>query len=93
MRKHIATIHEPTTDVIACTLDGDGAERRLEEWAELRERHLVSIEALGNGLRLRFDAGAAEAAEDLAAREAGCCGFLRIEVTRGADVVLSLIHI
>lgn len=88
MRKHIATIHEPVTDVVACTLGpGDGA-GRLEEWTAARESWLREAHEIADGVRLRFDPEAAETIADLAAREAGCCGFLRISVDRGGDAVV-----
>ena len=60
---------------VACDLKGDAAVgARVEEWQRLRER-AVGVEQIAGGARLWLPTDAWAAAEDLARREAACCGF------------------
>ena len=74
--------------LIACSLDSEGQQARLEEWAELVGR-AMSREELPDGFRYTFAGGDDVEARirDLAAAEQGCCSFLRFEVTRVADQI------
>jgi MerR family copper efflux transcriptional regulator len=72
---------EPKLDVpIACTLDAAAIPERLTEWRNLAAK-VVERNDLPNGVQLRFmpEVSAADVA-DLAAKEHGCCSFLRFSV-------------
>lgn len=71
---------------IACTLPTGDAARQVQEWADL-QNDVRTSEALDRGVALTFDIALAERVEDLAAREAACCGFLSITTHRGSDSV------
>jgi hypothetical protein len=68
--------------VIACSLDGDGQAKRLQEIAELRQRALLEARETPAGLRMRFSArpGIREELEQLIEIESRCCSFLRFEL-------------
>lgn len=80
MEQRRITIHEPTTQTIACSLDRTEAETRLARWQTVRDEHLLDMQTIPRGIRMRFSGEAADVLEDLAAGEAACCGFLRIVV-------------
>lgn len=69
---------------IACTLDTQGAVAQLAEWEALRDELVDSVPVEG-GVRLVFPARVADAARDLARREASCCAFLDLAVTVDGD--------
>ena len=71
---------------IACSLTANEAAGQLNEWEEL-QRHVLRTEAVVSGAALIFDVALAERVEDLAAREAACCGFLSIVTSRTSDEV------
>ena len=66
---------------IACSLTPADATGQLNEWAEL-QRHVLRTETLDHGAALIFDIALAERVEDLAVREAACCGFLTLATRR-----------
>ncbi|HZJ27543.1 MAG TPA: hypothetical protein VFF40_11140 [Acidimicrobiia bacterium] len=74
--------HEP----IACSLPTPDAAGQVDEWADLR-RDALTRERLERGVAMTFGIDAADRVEDLAAREAACCGFLSIATTRTAETV------
>ena len=71
---------------VACTLTTVDAAGQALEWTELR-RHALTVERLPDGAAMTFAVERAAAVEDLAAREASCCGFLAITTTRGEEAV------
>ena len=71
---------------IACSLSTGDAARQVREWVDL-QNDVRTSEALDRGVALTFDIALAERVEDLAAREAACCGFLSITTCRGSDSV------
>lgn len=74
------------TEPIACALpDGDGAGQALE-WDDLRPL-ATATERLADGVVMTFPIDLAGRVEDLAAREAECCGFLSITTTRTDEAV------
>jgi hypothetical protein len=75
---------------IACSLDGQGARRRLDEFRAAFERGYLDSERLQDGaLRWRFRAhpGLAEELRSLAEREHACCRFLRFEIRATGDEI------
>lgn len=70
---------------VACELDAAGMETRGDEWRNLRERWVDEVEPRADGVRLWLVDGAWEAAQDLAGREAACCGFLDFELGAEGD--------
>ena len=54
-------------------------EAQLNEWASLR-RSYRRRETTGDGITLWFDPSVEAALRDIAAKEAACCSFLRLEV-------------
>jgi len=80
-------MERPEADpVVGCTLGPDAGRAQLDEWAKLRPRHQRTA-ATSDGVRLWFDSAAESAVRKVAATEAACCGFLRLEVVRDADRV------
>ena len=71
--------------VVACELDHSEAGRRLAEWEQLRVEHGLGAEAIARGARLWLRGEARRAAENLARREAACCGFLDLELAKVGD--------
>jgi len=76
-----------TFEPLFCSLRIDDAAAQAMEWADLR-RDTVTTERLATGVALTFDIEMADKVEDLAAREAECCGFLSITTTRTDGAVL-----
>lgn len=75
---------------IACTLAPDRLPGQLADWRALRAAATDRCDIEG-GVRLTMPADRAAAARDLAAREQGCCSFLRIEVRAdGTDCVMEI---
>ncbi len=75
-----------STEPLACSLANDNAAQQALEWADLG-RHAVATERLEGGVAMTFRIDLADAVEDLAAREAECCGFLSLATTRNANTV------
>lgn len=67
---------------VACELDGAGMKDRAEEWERLRSAYCLRAEPIPDGARLWLRREAAPVAEDLVRREADCCGFLDVGLTR-----------
>lgn len=76
----------PTDQPIACTLDAEGMTAQLDEWAALRKQ-FQRMETTDHGARLWFEPAAATALTEVAAKEAACCTFLRLDVVQGDDNV------
>jgi hypothetical protein len=76
-----------TFEPLFCSLRIDDAAAQAMEWADLLG-HTVAVEPLRGGVALTFRIGMADDVEDLASREAECCGFLSITTTRNAESVL-----
>lgn len=76
-----------TFEPLFCSLRIDDAAAQAMEWADL-QKHTVAVEPLGSGMALTFGIEVADEVEDLAAREAECCGFLSITTTRTDQTVL-----
>ena len=71
---------------IACTLDAAGAQAQLDEWARLRPL-CRRTDTTADGATLWFDHQADAALRAVAAKEAACCSFLRLEVRPDADLL------
>jgi len=91
---------------VVCELATDETGDRAQEWDQLRNLWGLGSEPIPGGARLWLRAGGRKAAEDLAQRESGCCGFLdlaisaegervRVEITspaaEAASVIASLV--
>jgi hypothetical protein len=70
---------------VACELEAADAGTRTEEWQRLREEAGLGSDPIDGGTRLWLRPDAREAAEDLARREAACCGFLDLDVAVDGD--------
>lgn len=71
--------HEHRHLDVVCQLGQAEAAARTTEWQTLREVVLES-KAIPGGIRLWLPVDALRVAQDLARREAECCGFLDIEL-------------
>jgi hypothetical protein len=70
---------------MACTLTpGDAVERR-EAWGRLARAALIDRARSGNGVTLRFRAGAEHELRALVAAERECCPFLTLQVREDGD--------
>ena len=78
--------HGGADPVVACTLGPDAGRAQLDAWATLRPRHRRTEPTTG-GVRLWFDPAAAVPLRAVAATEATCCAFLRLEVVDETDRV------
>ncbi len=63
---------------VACDLGAAAAADRIDEWRRLRSDEGLCVENIVGGVRVWLRPEAADVAEDLARREAECCGFLDI---------------
>ena len=75
-----------STEPLACSLANDNAAQQALEWADLG-RHAVATERLEGEVAMTFRIDLADAVEELAAREAECCGFLSLATTRNANTM------
>ena len=73
-------------DPIVCSLTTKDAARQGLEWTDL-QGHALTATRIDGGAVMTFDAELADSVEDLAAREASCCGFLSITTMRSDDAV------
>ncbi len=71
---------------IACTLDAGTAISQLGEWAAVRG-DLLASQPIPDGVILTFPIRVADVVEDLARREAVCCGFLTITTDLTGDMI------
>lgn len=62
---------------IACSLPARESRDQIGEWQALIE-HRVMTERVEGGYAVTYDPQVRAAVEDLARREAACCGFLEI---------------
>ena len=69
---------------VMCTLTTADAARQAMEWNETRG-HAREVSEVERGVRMRFPVDLADVIRDLAAREATCCGFLRLTTTVDDD--------
>lgn len=76
----------PSDEPIACALPLRESASQALEWLELHE-HAVSRERIAGGYRLSYPVEMADVVEDLAQREAKCCGWLRVETRRGTGEI------
>jgi hypothetical protein len=78
---------------VACDMStaSDTDEERMAEYGRLFAEHLVGRERTGEGIRLRFRAGAGDDVQawvqSLAEREHACCPFFTFHVTRVGDEI------
>ena len=70
---------------VACDLDAQDARGQVGEWGRLRADYGLAAEPIPAGARLWLRAEGRSAAEELAAREAACCGFLDIDLVAEED--------
>lgn len=69
---------------VACELERAEAGARATEWQRLREAGL-GTDRIPCGVRLWLPSEELAAANDLARREASCCGFLDLELVHDGD--------
>ena len=74
---------------VICTLDADELAEQVIEWGDLRELSLTS-ERIEGGVVSTYPIEIADAVEDLARREANCCGSWLDAVTQRAGSVVQL---
>jgi phosphotransferase system HPr-like phosphotransfer protein len=78
---------------IACTLGAGDFETRQAELSALGRRSLISIEHPAGSpvvLAFRRDAATKAELERIAAAEAECCGFLKLTITAGESLELTI---
>lgn len=71
---------------VACQLDSNDAVCRVAEWQRLRASALGST-AIPKGIRLWLPVETLKVADELARREAECCGFLDIELAEDGGLL------
>jgi hypothetical protein len=72
---------------VACTLTTADAAKQAMEWTDL-QGHVRAVSDIDRGVQMRFPVELTDVIVDLAAREAACCGFLRLTTTVDDDEVL-----
>jgi len=72
---------DDTYEPLACSLTTADAARQGLEWTDL-QGHALTVERIDGGAAMTFAVDLADSVEDLAAREASCCGFLSITTRR-----------
>jgi hypothetical protein len=70
---------------VACGLEAVEAGTRATEWRRLREEAGQGSDWIPGGARLWLQPESQAVAEDLAEREAICCGFLDIDLASDGD--------
>jgi hypothetical protein len=82
----IRVADEPKIPVLACSLDADGARKRIGQWQELMRRGLVSRSEIVDGVRVELQPrrSVLRELERLVAAERACCPFLSFTVEPGA---------
>jgi hypothetical protein len=77
-------------DDIACTLSSTGLASRRDRWSRLIARSGLARETTADGVRLRFRADPAAAAElsALASAERDCCAWAEWSIERGDELAL-----
>lgn len=71
---------------IACSLPARESRDQIGEWHSLLD-HQVATERVEGGYAVTYRPGMASVVQDLATREAACCGFLDISTTLTSDGV------
>jgi hypothetical protein len=71
---------------IACSLPARESRNQIGEWQALVE-HQIATHRTNDGFEVVYDVDVSEVVEDLAQREAACCGFLDMAFTRTPDSV------
>ena len=75
---------------IACTLTKKGAVNQAQEWTDLHQ-HVIGVESVPGGARMRFPIEFESLIAGLARREATCCAFLDINTsTAGGELVVEV---
>jgi hypothetical protein len=69
---------------IACSLPARESRDQIGEWQALA-RHNLATERVDGGYAVTFDPEVRSVVEDLARREAACCGFLDIDAAPTDD--------
>jgi len=64
---------------VACTLDAEGAEEQLSEWAALQPL-CTDVERLTTQVVLWFEESAEDRLRSVVEREAACCQFLTLDL-------------
>ena len=78
---------------MACTLNPEQLERRLEQISKVGAKSFIAAEVTGgrNVLRFRTDAETRRRLEEIVAAEAECCSFLDLEIEDGGgEMVLTI---
>lgn len=76
---------------IACSLPARESRDQIGEWTAL-SAHRVTSERIEGGYAVTFHTEVAPVVEDLARREAACCGFLNIDAShtdRGVRLIMT----
>ena len=76
---------------IACSLPARESRDQIGEWRAL-SAHRVTSEQIDGGYAVTFETEVAAVVEDLARREAACCGFLTIDAApteRGMRLIMT----
>lgn len=74
----------------SCSLGEEKAASQVQEWSDLVGR-AAAIEALPKGARFWLPVDPAASVSDLAEREAGCCGFLDVDLrTTDSELVIEM---
>lgn len=76
---------------IACSLPARESRDQIGEWQALIERK-VRTERVDGGYAVTYDPAVAPEVQDLARREAACCGFLDIVTTTTDDGIRMVIR-
>lgn len=75
---------------IACSLPARESRDQIGEWQALIE-HRVAVDRVEDGYAVVYDREVSDVVEDLARREAACCGFLEIASTHTPEGVRLLV--
>jgi hypothetical protein len=78
--------------LIACSLDSDGQQARLAEWADLLAQ-AAAREETARGVRYSFASVSADTENRiraLASAEQGCCSFLQFKIARADQIEMAV---
>jgi hypothetical protein len=65
----------------SCSLVPDAMRRRGDDWATLRDRHMIDRQRIGNTLTSRWRPAALSELRGLVEAEHECCAFFAFELT------------
>jgi hypothetical protein len=71
----------------SCSLAPDSMRKRSEQWAALRDRHMIDRQRIGDTLTSHWQRAALSNLRELVQAEHECCPFFGFELAIGAQTI------